>query len=274
MALIIPEVYASLVKAKFIGKVKVANLSTNLGILTNSTVGETVTFPKYSTLSDVQLAVKGVVSPIDSMNQTSSQATIKMYDKIVRVYDIDNMTALGSLIEASAEQEATLFARRLDTDLIAEALLSPLKVATADVNKITAAELNQGLAMYGDEADVDDIGGIVVNSLLDASFFSMDEFVSTGKTYNAAGNGIVKNGVIGTFRGIEVTHSDKGTLIGGECVSFIIKKGSLGYMEKKAIDIVEEREEKLHASDIVGAYVFAAKLMDETGVVVLRKTIV
>lgn len=275
MALIIPEVYAGIVREKFLGKVKVATLSTNLGILSNSTVGSTVIFPKFNTIGDANLVVKGTESPIDSLNQVSSEATIKMIDKIIRVYDIDDMTAVGNHIEEASSQQAIVFARKLDADLITEAKTTALKTATAGATAITAAELNSGLANYGDDADVDDIGGIVVNSLLDSSFYGMAEFVDATKTYNQNGNGIVRNGMIGYFRGIPVFHSDKGTYDTtlSECVSFIIKKGALGYMEKKAIDIQEEREEKLHATDIVGDYVYAVKLLDDAGVVMLRKTI-
>lgn len=276
MSLIVPNIYAQIVREKFKGKVKVANLSTNLGVLSNSTVGSTVIFPKFNTIGDANLVVKGTQSPIESLNQISSEATIKMIDKIIRVYDIDDMTAIGNHIEEASNQQAIVFARKLDADLIIEAKTTALKTATGSPKAITATELNTGLANYGDEADVDDIGGIIVNSLLDGSFYAMPEFVDATKTYNADGNGIVKNGCIGYFRGIPVYHSDKGTYdsTANECISLIIKKGALGYMEKKAIDIAEEREEKLHATDIVGDYVYAVKLLDDAGVVMLKKTIV
>lgn len=278
--LIIPEVYSQLVREKFLGKVKVANLATALGDLKNTTVGDTVTFPKWKTITDANEVVKGTVSSIDALDQDSSTAKIKMIDKIVRVFDIDDITMLGNSIDEAGKQQAIVFARKLDLDLIAEALTSPLKVATAGAKAITAEELNSGLAMFGDEQDTEDIAGIVVNSLLVDSFFNMSEFVDKNKTYNQDGNGIVRNGLIGYFRNIPVflaDHSKDGIgtydSVKNECMSYIIKKNAIAYMEKRAINIAEEREEKLHASDIVGAYIYATKLIDDTGVVVLRKTI-
>lgn len=275
MALIVPSVYAQLVREKFLGKVKVANLSTNVGILENTVVGDTVIFPKFKTISDANEVVKGTQSPIDSLDQDSSSAKIKMVDKIIRVFDMDNMTALGNQIEEASSQQAIVFARKLDSDLIAEAKGTPLKSATANAKAITAAEINAALQNFGDDADTEDMAGIVVNSLLDASFYAMAEFVDVNKTYTANGNGIVQNGCIGYFRGIPVFHSDKNTYNSttNECESLIIKKNALGYMEKKAIDIEEEREEKLHATDIVGDYVYAVKRLDDSGIVVLKKTI-
>lgn len=273
MALIIPEVYSNLVREKFLGKVKVMNLASNVGVLKNTTQGNTVTFPKWKTIGDANIVEKGVQSPIDSLDQDSSTATIKMIDKIVRVFDIDDMSILGQSIEEAATQQAIVFARKLDSDLIVEAKTAPLKTATAADKAVTADEINAGILNFGDDAETEDMAGIVVNSLLSPSFYKMPEFVDATKTYTQSGNGIVRNGLLGYFRGIPIFMSDKGTIDGAECVSFIIKNNALGYMEKRAINIVEDREEKLHCSDVVGTYTYAVKLLDDAGVVQLRKTI-
>ncbi|WP_123052967.1 hypothetical protein [Clostridium sp. JN-1] len=275
MALIIPEVYSQVTREKFEGKIRVALLASALGDLQNTTVGETIHFPKFRTIGDANTVVKGTQSPIQSLDQDDSTAKIVMKDSIVRVYDIDDMTALGNQIEEASSQQAVVFSRSLDGDLITEASTTPLKTATASAIAITAAELDTALANFGDDADVDDMAGIVVNSRIDSSFYSMDEFVDVNKTFTQAGNGIVRNGMIGYFRGIPVFHSNHSTFdaTSNECKSFIIKKNALAYMEKRAIDIKEEREEKLHASDIVGTYIYATKLIDDSGVIMMKKTI-
>lgn len=275
MALIIPEVYSQVTREKFEGKIRVALLASALGDLKNTTVGDTIHFPKFKTIGDATTVVKGTPSAIQSLDQDDSTAKIVMKDSIVRVYDIDDMTALGNQIEEASSQQAVVFARSLDQDLITEASTTPLKTATASATAITAAELDTALANFGDDADVDDMAGIVVNSRIDSSFYSMDEFVDVNKTFTQAGNGIVRNGMIGYFRGIPVFHSNHSTFdaTSNECKSFIIKKNALAYMEKRAIDIKEEREEKLHASDIVGTYIYATKLIDDSGVIMLKKTI-
>ncbi|APM37804.1 hypothetical protein [Clostridium kluyveri] len=276
MALIIPEIYSKITREKFEGNIKVARLATALGDLKNTTVGETIHFPKFKMMGEANEVVKGVESPIYSLDQSDSTATIKMIDHIAKIYDIENITVIGNQIEEASSQQALIFARKLDKDLIEEASNTSLKYATADGKAITANELNEALALFGDENDVEEFGGIVINSILDSSFYSMEEFVDVNKTYNTNGNGIVRNGMIGYFRGIPVFHANNGNYDSAtnECKTFIIKKNSLAYMEKKSIDIKEQREEKLHCSFVVGTYIYAVKQIKDDGIIMLKKTIV
>ena len=156
------------------------------------------------------------------------------------------------------------------------ALTSPLKSAAVGAKAITADEINTAMLLFGDEQDTEEMSAILVHSLVAGRFYNMTEFVGAGRTDTVAGNGIVSNGVIGYFRGIPVIMSYKGTYdsVKAECITLIIKKDVLAYMEKRTMDVVEEREEKLHCSDIVGAYTYAVALINDAGVVVVRKTIV
>lgn len=276
MALIKPEVYAPLVREKFNGQIKIAKMAMDLGILTNTTVGETVTFPKWKLLSDATDVTKGTAIKTESLDQDSTQATIKMVaPKGTLIYDIDNMTVLGNAINESATQHGKLIARKLDTDLITEALTSPLASATAAAKAITGAEVMTALTLYGDERDTEDFAGIVINSLLLPSFIGMNEFVSADKTYTTDGNGIVRGGLVGYFIGIPVFMTDKGTYdaTAQECITFIIKKNSLGYMTKRNINTEVERNASLKANTVFSDMVYAVKLIADDGVVVVRKTI-
>ncbi len=276
MSLVKPDIYAELVREKFEGKVKVANLADNLGYLKNTTVGETVTFPKWKTISDAEDVTKGTAVGVESLEQEVSTATIKMVaPKGVRVFDIDNMTALGNAIEEAASQQATVIARKLDTDLIEEALTSPLKSATANAKQIYEQEMMDALGLYGDERDVEEFAGIVINSLLLPSFIEMPSFTSVEKTYTKEGNGIISGGLVGYFLGIPVYLANHGTYdsVAQECVTFIIKKHSLGFMPKKDIAVESQRPSGLFATDIFSNMVYAVKLIADDGVVVVRKTI-
>ena len=99
MSLIIPIVHSEIMREKFLGKVKLAGVATNLGIFKNTTEGDTVSFAKYKTISDAEACVKGTASTIDELEQVDNKAKIVMVDKIVRVLDIDDMTALGNSID-------------------------------------------------------------------------------------------------------------------------------------------------------------------------------
>lgn len=276
MALIKPLVYAPLVREKFEGQIKIAKMAMDLGYLENTTVGETVTFPKWKLLSDAIEVVKGTPIGTESLDQTSTTATIKQVaPKGTLIYDIDNITALGNAINESASQHGKLIARKLDADLISEALTSPLKSATATPTAITGAELLTAMTLYGDERDTADFAGIVINSLLLPSFIGMTEFVSTERTYTAQGNGIVEGGVVGYFLGIPVVMTDKGTYdsIKNECITFIVKKNSLGYMTKRDINTEVERNASLKANTVFSDMIYAVKLIADDGIVVVRKTI-
>lgn len=276
MALIKPQVYAPLVREKFEGKIKVGKMAVDLGYLSNTTVGETVTFPKWKLLSDATDVVKGTAIGTEALDQDSSTATIKMVaPKGTQIYDIDNITMLGNAINESAEQHGQIIARKLDADLITEALTSPLKSATAAAKAITGAEVLTALTLYGDERDTEDFAGIVINSLLLPSFIGMAEFTSTEKTYNVQGNGVVSGGLVGYFLGIPVVMTDKGTYDATlqECITFIIKKNSLGYMTKRDINTEEKREAEYKRTTIFSDMVYAVKLLADDGVVIVRKTI-
>lgn len=276
MALIKPAVYAPLVREKFEGKIKVASLAVDLGYLQNTTVGETVTFPKWKLLSDATDVTKGTAIDTEALDQDSSTATIKMVaPKGTQIYDIDNLTILGNAINESAEQHGKLIARKLDADLITSALTSPLKSPTAAVNAITGAELLTALTLYGDERDTEDFAGIVINSLLLPSFIAMPEFTSTEKTFTSGGNGIVVNGMVGYFLGIPVYMTDKGTYDTtlAECITLVIKKNALGFMTKRDINVEEDREPSYKRSTIYTDMIYATALLAEDGVVIVRKTI-
>jgi len=277
MALIKPEVFAPLVREKFEGNIRVAKLATNLGYLTNTNVGETVTFPKWSVLSDAEDVVKGTAIGTEELNQTSSQATIKMVaPKGTMIYDMDNLTMLGNAINEAATQHGIVIARKVDKDLIADALTSPLKSATEKGNAITAQEMLNALTLYGDNRDVETFAGIVINSLLLPSFIAMDEFTSMEKTYTNGGNGIVRGGLAGYFLGIPVYLSDHGTYDAttNECITLIIKKNSLGFMTKRDINTEEKREPEYKRTTIFSDMIYATHLLADDGIVVVRKTIV
>lgn len=275
MSFIKPSVYASLVSEKFKGKVKILQLATDLGAIPEfASHGETISFPKWSLIGDVTEMEKGIALIPEELSQTQSTATVKQIGKAIRVYDSENLTAIGNQLDEGARQTSIVMARKIDSDLIKEMLSSDLKASVAKPKEITAAEIDNALQLYGDERDLDEFAGIVINSLLIPSFMGMKEFVDSVNTTVMANNGLIRNGLLGFFRGIPVYLSDKGTYDNGknETISFIIKKNAIGYKMKKNLQVELEREAKLKATDIVADMIYAVKLIANDGVVVLRKT--
>lgn len=276
MAFIKPEVFTDIVTEKIKGKVVVSNLADDLGYLSGD-VGDTVSFPVFEAIGEAKELTKGQGIDEAELSQVDSKAKIKQVAAPgVVVYDIENKTALGNQVENGATQQAVAIARKVDADLIEECKKTTLKVATAQANSISAFELNQGFVMFGDEQDTSEMAGIVINSMLSASFYSMDEFVDATKTYNGANNnGIVTNGCIGYFRGVPVYITDKATLDSSECITFIIKKHALAKMFKseKVADCEIERQAKYKRTAIYTDSIYAVKMVNTEGVVMLRKTI-
>lgn len=276
MAFIKPEVFTDIVTEKIKGKVVVSNLADDLGVLSGD-VGDTVSFPVFEAIGEAKELTKGEGIDEAELSQVDSKAKIKqIVAPGVVVYDIENKTALGNQVENGATQQAVAIARKVDADLIEECKKTTLKVATEQANSISAFELNQGFVMFGDEQDTSEMAGIVINSMLSASFYSMDEFVDATKTYNGANNnGIVTNGCVGYFRGVPVYISDKGTLDSAECITFIIKKHALAKMFKleKVADCEIERQAKYKRTAIYTDSIYAVKMVNTEGVVMLRKTI-
>ena len=273
MAFIKATIYADMVREKFEGKVKVLNLATDLGKLENVGRGDTISFPKWSLIGDASEMTKGTPLETEELQSTEQTVKVKQIGKAVRVYDSENVTSLGNQVDEGATQTATVMARKLDNDLIANLKDAPFQSPVADGKKITSAEIETSLLHFQDERDIDLFSGIVINSLLIPSFYAMPEFTDATNTTTVAGNGLITNGLLGFYRGIPVFISDKGTFDDTTqgCVTFIIKKGALGYMLAKDLDIELEREAKLKATDIVADMIYATALVKDDGVVVLRK---
>ena len=206
---IVPDVYAQLVRDKITGKVKVAQFLVNLGDL-HGKIGETIQFPKYSYIGDAKDWNINTPMDVTQMKQTTTHATIKAIQApAVKVADYDNEVELGNAIEEASNQQAIGVARKYDTDAIACALTSPLKYKLGAKNTVTQDEMISILGLYGDDRDSADFDAIVIHSSFAPSFYKMDMFTSRERTMTKDGNGIAVNGCIGYFLDIPVVLSDR-----------------------------------------------------------------
>lgn len=272
---IVPDVYANLVREKIAGKVRIAQWAENLGALVDKEVGETITFPVWSYIGDAEDIAPGTPMTAVEMQQTSSTATIKMIAAPgVKVFDYDNVTALGRAIDEGADQQATAVARKLDADLIADANTTAFKKQIATKNEITEDELLDCLALYGDDRDVNQFHGIACHSNFAKSFYKMDGFVKSDITYVKDGNGIVVNGVIGHYMGLPVVLSDRlYDATNQEGYLLFVKKGSLGYMPKEVPFCETERVASERRTTVYTSQIYATKLTDEAGIVIAKSVV-
>ena len=271
---IVPEVYAQLVREKIAGKCKVAQFMVTLGDL-HGKVGETLQMPKWSFVGEAK--DWDINTPMDKtqMKQTSTTATIKAIQApAVEVSDYDNEVELGNAIEEASNQQALGVARKYDTDAIACALESPLKYELATKNEITQTELIAMLGLYGDDRDSADFDAIVVHSSFAPSFYTMDMFVKRDLTMTADGNGIAVNGCIGTFLNIPVVLSDR-------CYDATNQEGFVLMMKKGAISIIPKeepfaetaRDASIRKTTIYLSQFYAMALTDDEAIVYAKKVL-
>lgn len=266
--IICPDVYASLVREKIAGKVKVAQFLVNLGHL-HGKVGETLTMPKWSYIGDGKDWNINTPMDVTQMKQTSTQATIKAIQApAVKVADYDDEVALGNAIEEAASQQALAIARKYDTDAIACALESPLKYQLATKNTVTQDELIAMLGLYGDDRDSADFDAIVCSSLFAPSFYKMDMFVKRDLTMTADGNAIAVNSQIGTFLNIPVVLSDRlYDATNQEGFILMMKKNAISIIPKENPFAEASRDASLRQTTIYLSQFYAMALTDDTAIV-------
>ena len=265
---IVPDVYAQLVRDKIAGKVKVAQFLVNLGDL-HGKVGETLTMPKWGYIGDAK--DWNIATPMDvtQMKQTSTKATIKAIQApAVKVADYDDEVELGNAIEEASNQQAIGVARKYDTDAIACALESPLKYQLATKNTVTQDEMIAILGLYGDDRDSADFDAIVIHSSFAPSFYKMDMFTSRNLTMTEDGNGIAVNGEIGTFLGIPVVLSDRlYDATNQEGFILVMKKNAISIIPKENPFAEASRDASLRQTTIYLSQFYAMALTDDEAIV-------
>ncbi|MBD7909739.1 hypothetical protein [Clostridium cibarium] len=277
MSIIIPEVYTQMLTEKVKGKIKISTYANDLGDLDNfASEGDSVTFPQFCALSEAELVQKGVAIPTETLNQTSTKKTIVHYGKGVEIFDIDALVGKGDFMQNAVEQQARIFASAIDKEMVKDIDTNALlKKATLGATAITEDELHGAFGLFGDAQDTDEFDAIVINSLVLPSFYKMEGFVNADKTYTTNGNGIVRNGVVGYFRGVPVVMADVGTYdsVKAECKSYILKKGALGIKKKRGLLVEVERQASLKKNNVYADEIFVVGLVNKDSVVIMRKTI-
>lgn len=270
------EVITQMVNEKMKGKEKLMALAGDLGNLPNGVqAGDTFTMIKFKHLTEMVDLAKGGTIATEDIVSTKSSETIEHKAKGVKLLDIERETTIGgkSVLDMKIDDLSAIRVRAIEKSLGDKLVKAPLKYAVASATSLLAVEINTALqTAFGDAQDTDEFAGIVVNSKVATSFYSMDEFVKADLTFTQNGNGIVRGGVIGTFRGIPVIMSDVTTYVGGECVTYIIKKNAIGY-KTVAGEVEVSRNASQKATEIYDDVMFVTGITDDTGVVVLRKTI-
>ena len=272
--MIIPDVYAELVREKIEGKVVISQSAKVVKSLVGKP-GETVSMPKWAYIGDAKDITVGTAMDKTALKQTSTQATIKMVAApAVSVNDYDDAVEFGNALDEAAKQQAISLARKLDTDCINVALTTPLKSQLATKHQITFDEMNAILGLYGDDANAEDFAGIYIHSAFVPSFLKMDGFVDKTKTFTTDGTGVMQNNLLGYFRGIPVLVTDRlYDTAKHEGYILTIKKESIGLIPKENPFVEPARDASTRTTTVYCSEYYAVALIDDSGVVVAGSTI-
>lgn len=277
--LVIPELFSEAVNSKMEVSLRVGRLATDMTDLAEDirTCGDTIHFPTFDRISDAATVVKGTPLVPEEVNMSDSTAKIKQVGKSVRIYDKDSIQVKGAMKDRMAEQMGEVMAKDVDKNLVDEMDANAVyKVPTSTTESIAKTEIEAAFDCFGDDVDSANFAGILINHRLRSTFTNMDEFTSISKTYAKDGNGVVEDGVVGYWLGvIPVIICDNNTYdaTAKECKTYLVRKNALGVIWQKEVTIEEEREGKLLATDLIASDLYAVKLMDTKGCVVLRKTV-
>ncbi|WP_406014329.1 N4-gp56 family major capsid protein [Streptomyces sp. NBC_00984] len=268
--LIVPEVWGDMAQAKFTGAVRVGASS---AVLTDNTLtgqpGDTINFPKWTALGELDDLTEAVAMGTTAMNQTSDKATIKEAGKAVELTDTAVLTALGDANAEAHRQFGILAARKVDAALIAQAQANETAQGGGNPYRITTAAgktlftwndaVVPAIAAFGDEWDPAEFAGIFLNSAQLADAYADERFIDASKL---GAQTPVTTGQIGVIAGLPVIITNRiaaGTFM-------LLKRNSLGLLYKRR-PLVETDRDILKRTTVIATTVhYAVKRLDDKGV--------
>ncbi len=278
MALFVPEIFSNSVLVPFRKNLIWGKLATDVtnDVFGIREYGETINFPKFTRTITAKTVTKGTAFVPDDVDMSNETAVVAHIAAGGKFYKRDALSTPGSFQDIVVSQIGTALAENFDINLAAEAIgNTTLAQATAAKENITASELINGIAKFGDQLKTNTFAGIVVNPKLYPTLVGMDEFTSTNLTYQTAGNGMMgENGLIGYFIGIPVYLTSIGTYdtVNSQCVTTILKKDALGFMFKEDITLNEDYNMNLFQYSFVADTIHAVHTMDDYGVCILKNS--
>ncbi|MFD7103108.1 N4-gp56 family major capsid protein [Streptomyces kasugaensis] len=270
--MIVPDVWADMVQAKFKGALVLGTMALNDTTLEGKP-GDSVNFPKWKALTDAEDLTEGApMTPEQLGTDPGNTATIKESGKAVEITDKARLVAFGDPFAETQRQLGLLIARKIDKDLTAAAETAGAITVNAADKALSWDVLVDGIARFGDEWEPDNMAGIVIHSLQRASIYKDPNFISADKFGTGA---VIPRGVIGQIGGVNVYVSDRVTTTPGAegtpatYNALMVRRGSLGLLYKRR-PIVETDRDILARTTVVTTNVhYATHRLDDEGIVVL-----
>ena len=272
-----PEVWRDLAQTAFKGRAIVA--TSPAVVVDDSLVGEpgdTVNFPKWMNLSDMQdLAETDVLVP-EKLRQSNSQATIKEAGKAAEWSDKAKLTGIGNIQDEAIRQFGVLAARKVDADLIAAATaaiaggityadgtpaVASNPLALTATGGLTWANIVKAGLLFGDEFDPADFAGLYINSAASEQMLNDEKFIQAAQT--SGGNSLISGGLLGTKNGLRIFQTNR--LAAGKAL--LLKNNSLGLMYKRRPVVEQDRDILARTTVVATTMHYAVKRLNDEGVV-------
>ena len=267
--MIVPQVFGDIVTAKFKGKLVIANFA-----LTDTTLvgnpGDTVHFPKWNPIGDAEDLTEDVAMVPEKLTSSDADATVKEVGKAVTITDQALLSSIGDPLDEAATQVGKVVARKIDADLISEAVDNCPEERVVDTNDEFYEKVADAKSLWGDEAE--EIAVLLVHSRMYTALLKDANFISADK-YPA---GVLITGAIGTLYGVPVMITDRVPYNTQTDVatSIMLERNALGYITKRA-PIVETGRDILLRNTIITTNVhYAVKLINEDGIAVIEHNLV
>lgn len=283
-----PEVWSDLAQAEFTGKAVVA---TSAAVVDDDALvgqpGDTVEFPKWMTLGDLDDLAEGTPMTPEKLKQSASKATIKEAGKAVEITDKAKLTGKGNAQDEAIRQFGELAARKVDADLITAAVTTVAGGITyADGSTATAsapllhtitgsatltltwAAIVDAIGLTGDDFEPSEWAGLFIRSEQRSQLWKDDDFIRASEISAGGAGSVVRRGFIGEIGGLPVFTTNR---LGANKAA-ILKRNSLGLLYKRR-PIVEQDRDILARSTIVTTNVhYATKRLNDKGVVYIQAT--
>ncbi|OOO67089.1 hypothetical protein BS638_06035 [Clostridium tepidum] len=268
---LIPEVYAGMIM-KNIEENAVMLGMCDVDKTLKGQAGDSITIPKWNLGTKAIKLKEGDAIPYDKLTHTTQKIDLFQLAKGYEITDRALLASYGDPVGEMARQIGLLIAEEMDNEVIEIAKKTPLTFNCANPTAITANELDEALNLYGDNQNVEEFEGIVINPKLKSAFYSMPDFIKADNTSVKKENGIIKKNIIGEFRGIKVILSSKGTFDSStkQCLTYIIKKNSLLVTYKRELNPEQARDIDRKLTKVNADLITGVGLVNDAGIVVIK----
>lgn len=280
--LVVPEIWADAIQAKFPGRLVLANLGFTDSSLEGSP-GDTINFTEWAALTDADDLAEETAMVPERMTQSPDSAVVKEVGKAVEITDQALLTAVGAPMSEAQRQVMMTVTRKIDADLstaIHAAIPDTHDNYVSSTGDLTAALVVEAVAVFGDDYEPDGYV-LVIHSAQRAQLYSDAQFIDASQ-YGT--QGVLVNGEIGRLYGMPVIVSNRATTAPSATnhTALILRRGSAPSQDRdgygpafgtiwKRRPMVERDRDILARSTVVTTNVhYAVKVLDESGLAVIE----